>query len=141
MWRIRRISSLRDRLLALLPIPAGTEGKLAAFLAGDDSAVEGLASDAGEGARATLSGFRDQVRGEQNLVIIFGSEIRGGDIASLVKFGSGIPGAKFFVWRIMPTRAGRRIWVFILICCLDIIPLLILENLMRSGVRFLKLPG
>ncbi len=39
--------------------------------------------------------FRDKLRGEQNLVIIFGSEIRGSDIASLVKFGSGIPGAKF----------------------------------------------
>ena len=39
--------------------------------------------------------FREQLRGEQNLVIIFGAEIRGGDIASLVKFGSGIPGAKF----------------------------------------------
>ena len=52
---------------------------------------------AGEGARSHRphSGFRDQLRGEQNLVIIFGSEIRGGDIASLVKFGSGIPGAKF----------------------------------------------
>jgi NADH-quinone oxidoreductase subunit G len=29
------------------------------------------------------------------LIIIFGAELRGGDIASLVKFGSGIPGAKF----------------------------------------------
>ena len=47
------------------------------------------------GSTITLSGFRDQVRGEQNLVIIFGAEIRGGDIASLVKFGSGIAGAKF----------------------------------------------
>jgi NADH-quinone oxidoreductase subunit G len=35
------------------------------------------------------------LRVEQNLVIIFGAEIRGGDIASLVKFGSGIAGAKF----------------------------------------------
>ena len=51
--------------------------------------------DAGEGARATLNHFRDQLRGEQNLVIIFGSEIRGNDIASLMKFGSGVAGAKF----------------------------------------------
>ena len=39
--------------------------------------------------------LRDKLRGEQNLVIIFGSEIRGGDIAALVDFGSGIAGAKF----------------------------------------------
>ena len=38
---------------------------------------------------------RDTLRREQNLVIIFGSEIRGGDVASLVAFGSGISGAKF----------------------------------------------
>ena len=32
---------------------------------------------------------------EQNLVIIFGSDLRGDQVASLVKFGSGIAGAKF----------------------------------------------
>jgi len=92
---------LKRQAAGFLQIPVGTEGKLTAFLAGDDSVVEGLRTVAGESPAATLnqnttlSGFRDQVRGEQNLVIIFGSEIRGGDIASLVKFGSGIPGAKF----------------------------------------------
>ena len=92
---------LRRQATGFLQIPAGREARLAAFLAGDDSAAEGLTSvaasgaDAGEGARATPAGFRDQLRGEQNLVIIFGSEIRGADIASLVKFGAGIPGAKF----------------------------------------------
>ena len=40
-------------------------------------------------------GLRDKLRGEPNLVIIFGSEIRGDDVASLVAFGSGISGAKF----------------------------------------------
>ena len=39
--------------------------------------------------------MRDKLRGEQNLVIIFGSEIRGADVASLVKFGSALAGAKF----------------------------------------------
>ncbi len=90
---------LRRQAAAFLQIPSGAEGRFAAFLAGDDAAAEGLgtvaSADAGEGARATPTGFRDQVRGEQNLVIVFGAEIRGSDIASLVKFGSGIPGAKF----------------------------------------------
>jgi NADH-quinone oxidoreductase subunit G len=82
---------LARQATGFLQIPEGTEGQFIAFLAGDDSG----SGNAGEGARATQSAFRDQVRNEQNLVIIFGSEIRGGDIASLVKFGSAIPGAKF----------------------------------------------
>jgi NADH-quinone oxidoreductase subunit G len=98
---------LKRQATEFLQIPAGAEGRFAAFLAGDDSAADGLAPVTGSGADAgeapattrdqqtTPAGFRDQVRGEQNLVIIFGAEIRGGDIASLVKFGSGIPGAKF----------------------------------------------
>jgi NADH-quinone oxidoreductase subunit G len=92
---------LKRQATGFLQIPAGAEGKLAAFLAGDDAAADGLASSAGESPATTLSqqptlaGFRDQLRGEQNLIIIFGAEIRGGDITSLVKFGSGIPGAKF----------------------------------------------
>jgi NADH-quinone oxidoreductase subunit G len=39
--------------------------------------------------------LRDKLRGEQNLVIVFDSELRGDDLASLVKFGSAISGAKF----------------------------------------------
>jgi NADH-quinone oxidoreductase subunit G len=97
---------LHRQAAGFLQIPAGAEGRFAAFLAGDDAAAEGLETvmaggDAGEGARttqttpATLAGFREQVRVEQNLIIIFGAELRGGDVGSLVKFGSGIPGAKF----------------------------------------------
>jgi NADH-quinone oxidoreductase subunit G len=97
---------LKRQAAGFLRIAEGTEGRLAAFLAGDDSAAEGLGpavvgGAAGESPAATqnqqttLAGFREQVRGEQNLIIIFGAETRGGDIASLVKFGSGIPDAKF----------------------------------------------
>jgi NADH-quinone oxidoreductase subunit G len=91
---------LTRQATAIMQIPAGAEGSFAAFLAGDDSAGEGWgpvvgAGDAGEGPRATPTTFREQLRDEQNLVIIFGSEIRGDAIHSLVKFGSGIPGAKF----------------------------------------------
>ena len=91
---------LTRQATAIMQIPAGAEGSFAAFLAGDDSAVEGWGpvvgtGNAGEGPRATPTTFRQQLRDEQNLVIIFGSEIRGDAIASLVKFGSGIPGAKF----------------------------------------------
>ena len=91
---------LKRQATAFLQIPAGAEGKLAAFLAGDDSAEEGL-GPAGESPATTQTtqttphAFRDQVRSEQNLIIVFGAEIRGGEIASLVKFGSGMAGAKF----------------------------------------------
>jgi NADH-quinone oxidoreductase subunit G len=74
-------------------IPAGTEGKVAAYLAGDDAAVEAIITE--KNSRETWNTLREKLRGEQKLVIIFGSEIRGNDVAVLVKFGSGVPGAKF----------------------------------------------
>ncbi len=84
---------LQRQATTFLQIPAGTEGKAAAFLAGDDSAADALTSRSL--SKEQLSALRDKLRSEQNLIIIFGSEIRGADIASLVNFGSSIPGAKF----------------------------------------------
>jgi NADH-quinone oxidoreductase subunit G len=75
---------LRRQATSFTQIPAGSEGKFAAFLAG-----------AGDSPAQDCIALRDKLRGEQNLVIIFGSEIRGADVANLVAFGSGIPGAKF----------------------------------------------
>ncbi len=69
-------------------IPAGAEAKIAAYLAGDDSVLGSLGTDTG------WSGLRDKLRGEQNLIIIFGSEIRGKAVFSLVKFAASVPGAK-----------------------------------------------
>ncbi len=84
---------LRRQATTFTQIPAATEGKLAAFLAGDDAAADALTSPSV--SRDAWLALRDKLRGEQNLIIIFGSEIRGHDIASLVAFGSGIAGAKF----------------------------------------------
>jgi len=81
---------LRRQAVSFSQIPAGAEGKVAAFLAGDDAAADALGSTKDE----WLS-LRDKIRAEQNLVIVFGSGIRGQGIASLVSFGSGVPGAKF----------------------------------------------
>jgi NADH-quinone oxidoreductase subunit G len=84
---------LRRQAATFNLIPAGTEGKLTAFLAGDDSAREALLTT---GANPDdWNGLREQLRGEKDMVIIFGSEIRGAAIAALVDFGAGIPGAKF----------------------------------------------
>src|SRR5579872_3397547 len=96
---------LRRQAASFIQIAAGSEGKFAAFLAGDDSSVEALAAlpDAasapdGRGRPSSPEQWRElreKLRGEQNLVIVFGSEICRADVASLVKFGSGISGAKF----------------------------------------------
>jgi NADH-quinone oxidoreductase subunit G len=81
---------LRRQAASFTQIPAGAEGKVAAFLAGDDAAADALGSTKDEWIT-----LRDKIRAEQNIVIIFGSEIRGKDIASLVSFGSSVVGAKF----------------------------------------------
>jgi NADH-quinone oxidoreductase subunit G len=84
---------LRRQATDFMQVPAGSEGQVAGFLAGSDAAVDSLVS-ASAGRDAWIA-LRDKLRGEQNLVIVFGSELRGDDLASLGKFGSGISGAKF----------------------------------------------
>jgi len=84
---------LRRQATSFTQIPAGTEGRVAAFLSGNDAAVDALVSPAT--SKETWSSLRDKLRAEQNLLIIFGSAIRGSDIAGLVAFGGGIPGCKF----------------------------------------------
>ena len=84
---------LRRQAASFAQIPAGSEAKVAAFLAGDDSAVDGVAADSFN--KDAWTGLREKLRGEEKLVIVFGSELRGDAIASLVKFGSAISGAKF----------------------------------------------
>jgi NADH-quinone oxidoreductase subunit G len=74
-------------------IPVGSETGVAAFLAGDDSALSALVTE--QVNQNAWTSLRDQLRKEEELIIIFGSEIRGGAVASLVKFGSAIAGAKF----------------------------------------------
>jgi len=80
---------LRRQAANFARIPAGSEGEVAAFLAGDDSRLDSLAGE------TEWTELRNKLRNESGLVIIFGSEIRGADIASLVSFGATIPGGKF----------------------------------------------
>ncbi len=89
---------LRRQATSFIQIPAGAEGKVASFLSGNDAALESITAHvggAGDSPAQDWTALRDKLRAEQNLVIIFGSEIRGNDIASLVAFGSAIPSAKF----------------------------------------------
>jgi NADH-quinone oxidoreductase subunit G len=84
---------LRRQAVNFMQIPVGSEGDVARFLSGVDSAVDSIASPTA--TRDAWITLRDKLRGEQNLAIIFGSEIHGEDIASLIKFGSAVHGAKF----------------------------------------------
>jgi NADH-quinone oxidoreductase subunit G len=74
-------------------IPQGSEAKAVAFLSGDDSAADALLR--GETTRESLIRLREQLQSEQELVIIFGSELRSDDIGALIRLGSVIRGAKF----------------------------------------------
>src|SRR3954462_54204 len=69
-------------------VPKGTEGRLLSFFLGDDSAAAGSESK----SREALMTMREKLRGEKELVVIFGSELRAADIATLVKT---FPSAKF----------------------------------------------
>ncbi len=84
---------LRRQATIFLPLPRGAEGSAASFLAGDDSAADAVVTPT-TNADAWRA-LREKLRSEQNLIIIFGSEIRGSEVANVVKFGSSIPGAKF----------------------------------------------
>jgi NADH-quinone oxidoreductase subunit G len=84
---------LRRQAASFTQIPAGAEGHVAAFLAGNDSTLDALVSSSTN--KEAWTALRDKLRSEQNLVIVFGSEILGNDLASVVKFGREISGAKF----------------------------------------------
>jgi NADH-quinone oxidoreductase subunit G len=72
--------------------PPGAEAKVVAFLAGDDSLLDQLLV---EGVtREAWVALRDKIRAEQNMVIAFGSELRGQGIAKLTSFASMLTGSK-----------------------------------------------
>ena len=70
----------------------GTEAKAVGFLGGDDSLLDSLVSETT--SRDAWTALRDKIRGEQNLIIVFGAELRGTDIAKLVALASSLTGAK-----------------------------------------------
>ena len=77
---------LRRQAKAFLPVAQDGYAAAIGFLAGDDGAL--AADDAAKS-------FRDTIRAEKELVIVFGSELRGRDIEALVSFGAGLSNVKF----------------------------------------------
>jgi NADH-quinone oxidoreductase subunit G len=88
-----RSIKLGRQAASYMEIPAATETQAAAFLAGEDLSVNTVLTPSAD--KQSWIALRDKLRGEQNLVIIFGSEIRGNALGDVVKFGLSIPGAKF----------------------------------------------
>ncbi|MGH9513031.1 MAG: NADH-quinone oxidoreductase subunit NuoG [Terriglobales bacterium] len=84
---------LRRQATIFSQLPENAESNFAKFLGGDDSALESIVGE--NGPRESWNELRDKLRAEQNLVIIFGSEIRGDAVAALVKSGGQMQGAKF----------------------------------------------
>jgi NADH-quinone oxidoreductase subunit G len=106
-WQIRtnvRLRRARLYVINSLPIKLqrqaaafgllseGAEANAVAFLAGNDSLLNSIVADGM--TRDAWTALREKIRGEQNLVIIFGSELRGQDIEKLVSFASTLAGAK-----------------------------------------------
>ena len=83
---------LRRQASVSAEIAPGSESSFVQFLAGDDSAGDAAVST--DFKRAALNGLRDNLKGEQGLIIIFGSEIRGAAVKSLIDFGLA-QGSKF----------------------------------------------
>jgi len=87
---------LRRQAAGFGAIPAGAEAKAVAFLAGEDSPLDALADpQLADGlTRDAWIALREKIRGEQNMVIAFGSELRGHDIEKLVSYAAALTGAK-----------------------------------------------
>ncbi len=83
---------LRRQAAGFAMVTAGAEAKAVAFLAGDDSHMDQLVGEHMTGDAWVA--LREKIRGEQDLVIAFGSELRGYDVEKLVSYAEGLTGAK-----------------------------------------------
>jgi NADH-quinone oxidoreductase subunit G len=83
---------LRRQSAAFGLVPAGAEAKAVGFLSGDNSLLDSLVTDMTN--REAWTTLREKVRSEQNLVIVFGSELRGADLQELAAFAASLTGDK-----------------------------------------------
>jgi NADH-quinone oxidoreductase subunit G len=80
---------LRRQAKAFIQVQQFGYGSLASYLAGDDASAEAasIVAQADE-----LSAFRTALHAEEKLVVVVGNELRGGELANLIK---ALPHAKF----------------------------------------------
>ena len=84
---------LRRNAKAFLHVAPFGYSALASFIAGDDSVAESLAQPGSN--TQPLFDFRTALRAEENVVVLIGSELRGGDLKRLLDFGKTLTGRKF----------------------------------------------
>jgi NADH-quinone oxidoreductase subunit G len=77
---------LRRQATAFAHLPKGSEARAVAFLNGADNPGAPLTAE----HLQQLTAMRDKLRGEQGLVIIFGSELRGEAVTALAKFAASV---------------------------------------------------
>jgi len=78
---------LRRQAKAFIQVSQFGYGALAQYLSGDDSAAASTTPQANE-----LASFREAIKAEDTLIVIVGNEVRGGELANLIK---ALPNAKF----------------------------------------------
>jgi NADH-quinone oxidoreductase subunit G len=83
-----RSIKLQRQATAFSQIPTETYNSFAAFLSSGAASADQLLP------WGELAELRKRLLAEQNLVIIFGSEVAAAAISSLAKFAAGVPGAK-----------------------------------------------
>src|SRR5208283_4357156 len=83
---------LRKQAATFVQIAPGSENSFAQFLSGNDAAADAVASP--HLTFESLTQMRDAIKNEKGMVVIFGSELRGSDVKTLVDFGLA-QGAKF----------------------------------------------
>ena len=80
---------LRRQSKAAIQVSQFGYGALAQYLAGDDKAANAASTIE---QVDVLSSFREAIKGEETLIVIVGNEVRGGELANLIK---ALPNAKF----------------------------------------------
>jgi NADH-quinone oxidoreductase subunit G len=80
---------LRRQAKAFVQVSQFGYGALANYLSGDDSAANAASTIA---QADQLSAFREAVKAEDPLIVVVGNEVRGGELANLIK---ALPDAKF----------------------------------------------
>jgi NADH-quinone oxidoreductase subunit G len=80
---------LRRQAKAFIPVAQFGYGSLASYLAGDDASAHAASTIA---QADELSSFRAALLAEEKLVVVVGNEVRGGELANLIK---ALPHAKF----------------------------------------------
>jgi NADH-quinone oxidoreductase subunit G len=79
---------LEKQAASFVQVPAPSQNLFAAFLAGEEQ------HPYSPEAREVWAALRDKLRGEKDLVVIFGAEIFGPGVRALAKFAAAIPGAR-----------------------------------------------